>query len=205
MNNTQLLITFTRNPELGKVKTRLAKTIGDQLALKTYEELMRHTAKTIKKFNCDKAIYYSEAIIKDDIWTDEYATKHLQTGIDLGSRMATAFEQGFKDGYQNIIIVGSDLFDLKTNHISEAFQKLSKSDIVIGPALDGGYYLLGMKTLHKSVFLNKNWGTSTVYKDTLKDIEHLNLSHIETLNDIDTYEDLISNKKLKKRILENDK
>lgn len=205
MNKTQLIITFTRNPELGKVKTRLAKTIGDQLALETYIELMNHTAKTIQKLNCDKAIYYSETIIESDLWNDKNSKKYLQSGDDLGQRMCNAFDRGFKDGYQNIIIVGSDLYDLNVKHINLAFEKLqNKSDFVIGPALDGGYYLLGMNTLHKSVFLNKNWGTESVFDDTIKDLKHLNLSLIDTLNDIDTFEDLSANKKLKKRILSND-
>ena len=188
--NKNLIITFTRNPELGKVKSRLAKTIGETAALEVYILLLKHTENVLRKLNCDKAVYYSVKIREDDIWDSKIYQKHQQKGDDLGERMQHAFQNGFENGYEKIIIVGSDLYDLSTDIIEKAFKKLDSHDHVIGPAEDGGYYLLGMKTLHPSVFKIKNWGTETVYKQTISQLKHQNVYVLETLNDIDYVEDL---------------
>ncbi|MDT0558507.1 TIGR04282 family arsenosugar biosynthesis glycosyltransferase [Ichthyenterobacterium sp. W332] len=199
-----LIIIFTRNPELGKVKTRLAKTIGDESALNIYRFLLEHTEKTVRKINVDKAIYYSVAIHDNDIWDANMYTKFKQEGIDLGQRMCNAFKNAFIDNYKKVLIVGSDLIDLQPKHIEDAFLALETNDIVIGPAQDGGYYLLGMKILHKKLFKNKFWGTHSVFKDTMEDLENETVFLLEELNDIDTFEDLKNNPTLKSLILQND-
>lgn len=204
MINKNLIIVFTRNPELGKVKTRLAKTVGDVSALNIYTYLFEHTEKTIRNIPSDKAVYYSVKVRNQDIWDNSIYQKHEQKGEDLGLRMLNAFENGFQNGYEKVIIVGSDLFDLKEKHILEAIQKLEKRDIVIGPAEDGGYYLLGMKNLHADVFKNKEWGTSSVFNDTVKDLQKFKIHQLEKLNDIDTFEDMENNSTLKKLIQTND-
>lgn len=185
-----LIITFTRNPELGKVKSRLAKGIGEASALKVYKLLLEHTKNVLLELDCDKAVYYSEKIRENDIWNPNLFSKHLQQGDNLGERMHNAFYQGFENGYENIIIVGSDLYDLNSEIINTAFNKLKTHDNVIGPAEDGGYYLLGMKTLHPSVFNIKKWGTKTVYKQTISKLNTNSVYVLETLNDIDYVEDL---------------
>jgi rSAM/selenodomain-associated transferase 1 len=195
-----LTIVFVRNPELGKVKTRLSKTIGDKYALKIYILLLKHTESVLHKVSSDKVVYYSEEIQEDDLWNESLYQKKLQNGSDLGERMEHAFETAFKDGYQNVVIVGSDLFDLKPTHIENAFKVLENHDLVIGPSLDGGYYLLGMKTLHSAVFKNKQWGTDSVLKTTLKDLQQENVKLLEALNDIDTFEDLKDQPELIKNI-----
>ncbi|GGG40479.1 TIGR04282 family arsenosugar biosynthesis glycosyltransferase [Bizionia arctica] len=187
------LIIFTRNPELGTCKTRLAKTIGDEAALKIYKHLLQHTVDITEKVKADKVVFYSEHIHKNDIWNDDTFIKKLQQGNDLGIKMKNAFTDLFTSGYEKIMIVGSDILDLKTEHITDAFLKLDSHDVVLGPALDGGYYLLGMKQLHLNIFENKVWGTETVLESTLKDLEHLNVFQLETLNDIDTFEDMKDN------------
>lgn len=198
-----LIIVFTRNPELGKVKTRLAKTIGNQSALNIYNYLLNHTEQTIRNTTCDKAIFYSVKIRENDIWSSNIYHKLQQKGKDLGSRMSNAFKYAFENNYEKVIIIGSDLFDLKPKHISTALNMLDKNDVVIGPAQDGGYYLLGMKKIHSNVFENKNWGTETVLKDTLKDLKHLDVFHLKELNDIDTFEDIRDNQTLKELITKN--
>ena len=190
MQSKNLIITFTRNPELGKVKSRLAKSIGEQSALEVYIKLLEHTESVLKQINCDKAIYYSVKVRENDIWDASVFKKYQQFGDDLGIRMENAFKKGFEDGYKNIVIVGSDLYDLKPEHINNAFKALDTHDHVIGPAEDGGYYLLGMKTLHPSVFKIDNWGTETVYKQTLSKLNNNTVYVLETLNDIDYVEDL---------------
>ena len=187
---TDALIIFTRNPELGKVKSRLAKTIGTEKALEVYRDLLFHTMTVTQKLDCDKYVFYDQNIESNDIWPNDLFEKKNQFGIDLGAKMQNAFQELFDLGYKNCVIVGSDLFDLQAEHINEAFTKLESNDLVIGPAVDGGYYLLGLKKIIPAVFTNKNWGTKTVLEDTLKDIATCSLVFLEILNDIDTFEDL---------------
>jgi len=202
--NENLIIVFIRNPELGKVKTRLAKTIGNKSALNIYKFLLNHTEKTIRDIKCHKAIYYSEQIIDNDLWSNDIYKKYEQKGDDLGMRMLNAIQDAFNKNYKKVVIVGSDLFDLKTQYIIKSFNKLETHNIVVGPATDGGYYLLGMKKLHKSIFINKTWGTDTVLTNTIKDLKNENVFLLKPLNDIDTYNDIESNNTLKKLIVKND-
>ena len=198
--NKNLVIVFVRNPELGKVKTRLAKTIGDKDALKIYTLLLQHTESVLHKAPSDKVVYYSEEIQNKDLWDDAVYQKKLQKGADLGERMQNAFEDAFKDSYEKVVIVGSDLFDLKPTHIENAFTALENHDVVLGPSLDGGYYLLGMKKMHPAVFKNKQWGTDSVLESTLKNLNQQNVKLLEALNDIDTFEDLEAQPELLKKI-----
>jgi len=190
LNTHKALIIFTRNPELGKVKTRLAKKIGDLAALKVYLKLQEHTLHITRPLKVDKFVFYSEQIQENDHWDAVTYFKELQNGVDLGERMNHAFELLFSRGYRQIVIVGSDIFELTTNDIQEAFSHLDTTNFVVGPALDGGYYLLGMNALIKKLFKNKKWGTKTVLKDTLKNLEQEQVVLLATKNDIDTYDDL---------------
>jgi len=185
-----LLLIFTRNPELGKVKTRLAKDVGDETALEIYKFLIEHTVSVTKDLSVEKEVHYSVKIRENDLWDNAIFSKKLQQGEDLGERMQYAFEQGFKAGYQNIIIIGSDLYDLNKEDIEEAFVDLQEYDAVVGPAEDGGYYLLGMNFLTSQVFKNKNWGTDSVLQDTLKDLKNKNVKLLEPRNDVDYLEDI---------------
>ena len=187
---TDALIIFTRNPELGKVKTRLAKTIGDEKALIVYNDLLLHTKNETKAIKCDKFVFYDSVIVKEDIWSQDFYQKKRQSTGDLGQRMQDAFASLFEMGYQNCIIIGSDLLDLKAMLIETAFKKLKDHDVVIGPAEDGGYYLLGLKKNNTLIFQNKDWGTSTVFEATVRDLATLKVCLLDTLNDIDTFDDL---------------
>ncbi len=184
------IIVFVRNPELGKVKTRLAKTIGNEAALEVYKKLMHHTESVLRSLASDKVVYYSEVIHESDLWDCCIYIKKLQKGKDLGQRMANAFEESFKSGYKKVIIVGSDLLDLSAEIIQNAFNQLEHNDAVIGPAKDGGYYLLGLKSLHDNIFKDKNWGTENVFTETMKDFEGKKIEFLKPLNDIDYIEDL---------------
>jgi len=187
-----LLLIFTRNPELGKAKTRLAKTVGDETALEIYKFLLERTKQIASEVkSADKAVYYSVKIRENDIWNANTFQKHQQVGEDLGIRMLNAFKNGFEAGYQKVLIIGSDLYDLSSTNIEKAFAALDENDVVIGPAEDGGYYLLGMNSLQEKVFKNKEWGTETVRKDTLTDLNHKKVKLLAFKNDIDVYEDII--------------
>ncbi|MEZ4779726.1 MAG: TIGR04282 family arsenosugar biosynthesis glycosyltransferase [Flavobacteriaceae bacterium] len=188
-----LLLIFTRNPELGKCKTRLAASIGNENALEIFKFLVSHTAKITESVVADKYVYYADEIWENDLWNASVFHKRLQKGTDLGERMKEAFLQGFKDGYEKIIVIGSDLFDITTEAIETAFTALQTHDFVIGPAQDGGYYLLGMKKIKPQLFENKAWGTSTVLETTLQDLKDEKWIQLPVKNDVDLYEDIKDN------------
>ena len=183
---------FVRNPELGKVKTRLAKTIGNEKALHIYNLLLDHTNNVVKRVNTDKAVFYSDYINSNDQWKNDGFLQLMQKGNELGEKMTNAFLKAFNLGYKKVIIIGSDCFDLDENIINQAFANLNDDEVVLGPAKDGGYYLLGMKAFYPSLFRNKAWSTESVLSDTLLDISKLNISFklLPTLSDIDEEKDL---------------
>lgn len=200
-----LLLIFVRNPELGKVKKRLAASIGKKEALEIYNMLLKKTAKITRDLPCSKTVYYSERVEKDDIWNNAIYNKKVQIGKDLGSRMENAFRDEFNKGYQNIIIIGSDLYDLTPQELEKAFMLMEKNDFVIGPAEDGGYYLLGMKSLHPTIFKNKKWGTSSVFHDTMEELKNKKIEILNFHNDIDVLDDIKEHPVIQKFLAETKK
>ncbi|MEN8857866.1 MAG: TIGR04282 family arsenosugar biosynthesis glycosyltransferase [Flavobacteriaceae bacterium] len=190
MNSKKLLMIFTRNPELGKVKTRLSKSVGDIMALDIYQFLLDKTKEVTQNISADKVVYYSEKIAENDLWNSSLYKKEVQFGDDLGAKMEYAFQTAFENNYEKVLLIGSDLYDLEPSHINEAFEKLKNKDVVIGPALDGGYYLVGLKKNYPEIFKNKRWGTSSVRKDTLKNLEKVDVHLLPILNDVDVLEDI---------------
>jgi len=186
----KLLLIFTKNPVAGKVKTRLAKDLGNEKALEIYKFLLNHSVKFTSSVNASKQVHYSDSVNMDDIWNNELYAKKKQFGEDLGERMQNAFQNGFDEHYEKIIIIGSDMYDIDSNDIENAFKKLEDHDYVIGPAEDGGYYLFGMKSLNSDVFKNKEWGTSSVLKDTLDDLKDKDVKLLEARNDVDLLDDI---------------
>lgn len=186
----KLVIVFAKNPDLGQCKTRLAKSIGDEKALEIYKKLIKHTARTLSKVNASRVVFYSEKVQTHDFWDDALFQKQVQPKGHLGQKMQAAFHWGFAQGYTKICIIGSDLLELKTSDIEQAFIKLNRNDVVFGPANDGGYYLMGMTQLYKEAFQKKAWSTETVLKTTIKDLPELNIAFLETKTDIDTVKDL---------------
>ena len=189
----QVLIIFVRNPVFGKVKTRLAKTIGDEQALSIYKELLRHTHDITQTLACDKYVFYADGITLDDIWENDIYKKQVQTGNDLGIRMHTAFDILFSKGYQHICIIGSDCYELTTAIIQQAFNSLPQYNTVIGPSADGGYYLLGLSRMQLSLFTNIAWSTDKVLAQTIDTCIVEDRSHVllPILHDIDNEEDWI--------------
>ncbi len=188
----EALIIFVRNPLLGKVKSRLAETTGEEKALEIYNMLLAHTHFISRNIFADKFVFYEDFVNQNDLWENDIYTKFLQEGNDLGSRMKNAFDTLYKKGYTKVLIIGSDCYELSKDIITEAFNTLSKIDIVIGPATDGGYYLLGMNTFIPELFDNKTWSSSTVYDDTINQINDLKLSvsTLRLLNDVDVESDI---------------
>lgn len=181
----QLLIIFVKNIVLGKVKTRLAKTIGNTGAFNVYKVLYNITQTETLKLDIDRHIYFSDVVINSSWPGDE---KFTQNGNGIGERMLNAFKAGFNKGYEQIVLIGSDLPDISEAIITSGFKALKYSNIVFGPAQDGGYYLVGMKSFQPTLFLNKPWSQPNLLKETLTEVN--NYSLLEELNDIDTIEDL---------------
>ena len=192
MSNDSLLI-FARNPVYGKVKTRLAATIGNDKALLIYQKLVEHTAAVTKSINTTRTVYYSDFIAAGDAWDNSFL-KTVQRGADLGERMSNAFRDALEYGTNKAVIIGTDCYDLTSTIIADAFSELSNFDIVIGPALDGGYYLLGMNTHHPSLFDNMEWSTEAVLLETLTRCGDLDLRYflLPVLSDIDEEKDLLN-------------
>ena len=182
------LIIFTKNPELGKVKTRLATSVGDIEALRIYKLLVAHTQKIVRSINVDVIIYYSENIDFNDAW--KATNRKIQTNGDLGIKMAEAIKSELNQ-YKKVCVIGTDCGELDESHLISAFDRLDEFDFVLGPANDGGYYLLGMATFEESIFQGINWSTSEVLFQTKNRISDLNKSYflLPTLVDVDTLED----------------
>ena len=190
-----ILIIFVKHPEPGKVKTRLAATVGHDMALKVYRSLLQRTFEiTQPLLEVKKEVHYGDQPVSGDLWDIAGFDRYAQTGEDLGARMAHAFQKAFDQGADRAVIIGSDCYELDTQRLQEAFQALERHDSVIGPSTDGGYYLLGMAKPIPEFFDNKEWSTASVAGDTMADAERLGLSMaiLPSLTDIDTEKDLIT-------------
>jgi len=188
-----LLIVFTKNSIPGTVKTRIGAKIGEKAALLIHHLLLDKTKNLISKINEEikVKIYYSNHIDGDDIWPREPG-KEIQVDADLGNRMQRAFLNELGSGAGKVCLIGTDILDFDKSTMERAFEILSKSDIAIGPATDGGYYLIGMKEYHPELFRDIRWGSDRVLKDTIARVNALNLSYELTVEliDVDEVEDI---------------
>jgi rSAM/selenodomain-associated transferase 1 len=195
MLSSTALVIFVRNPILGQVKTRLAKDIGDERALAIYLQLLEHTLKITRSLSFRKFIYYADEVSDYDLWSVPGYTKRMQSGTNLGERMLNSFKELFEQGFTRIVIIGSDCLQLQTENLQEAVTLLESNTAVIGPASDGGYYLLGLTKLYPDLFVNKPWSTDQVLTKTIDDFNNQGISFalLEELCDIDDITDLEEN------------
>lgn len=196
MANKSLLLVFAKNPTLGKVKTRLAKSIGKEKALEIYKALLKKTANVLEELEVDIHLYYSDYIEKDDLFSSLAIQKKRQIGEQLGERMSNAFRESLVT-YDKVVIIGTDLWTLESQDVTNAFKALEHNTAVIGPSADGGYYLLGITEFLPQIFLNKQWGTSSVLPNTLKDLKSIKHHLLTEKNDVDTFLDLEEHPTLK--------
>jgi rSAM/selenodomain-associated transferase 1 len=197
--NPALLI-FIKNPELGKVKTRLAATIGNEKALEVFKKLLVNIHDKSLNVQVDKLLFYSNFIDETDIWENDTFHKKLQNqSLDLGQRMLSAFEDAQVSGYSKALIVGSDIYEISTEILQKGFELLEDSETVIGPSLDGGYYAIGFNfekinspDFLQKIFLNKTWSHEHVAQEAIEVINSFSYTckFLPTLSDIDTEEDL---------------
>lgn len=194
------LIIFIKNPIFGKVKTRLAATMGHEAAFEIYQQLLQHTRQITRTVLADKFLYYTDFIAISDEWDNSIYQKHLQKQTpDLGLKMYESFRDMYKKGYEKAVIIGSDCIENTPEIIENAFVQLIEKQAVIGKATDGGYYAVGfdfsklsvVEAILQEVFLNKHWSHSQVAAEALNAFHAYGLSYAELpeLSDIDTEED----------------
>jgi rSAM/selenodomain-associated transferase 1 len=193
------LIVFVKYPQQGKVKSRLARYYEDSFVAGLYENFVFDILKTVEKGDYQLQIYFypseKETAIKK-LLTDNYQYRP-QRGVDLGERMKNAFADCFSEGFKSVVLIGSDFPDLPQKIIEDAFAVLdSPSDAVIGPAADGGYYLIGLKTetFLPDIFPGLPWSSASVFSETLKILQACGqrTEILQEWHDVDTRDDLIN-------------
>ena len=196
------LILFTRYPEPGTTKTRMIPKLGEEGAAELQRQMTEHIVSRVTEFT---GLHSTSVEVRFEGGNRHLMAAWLGTGFDyspqgngdIGIRMSRAFEDGFGSGYESVMIIGSDIPDITSDIIHKAFDELRRHGLVLGPAADGGYYLIAMQ---KAVFILANprlfndisWGTEEVLSQTLTVAEKLSLSYclLETLADVDRPEDL---------------
>ena len=181
------LLIFIKNPVKGKVKTRIAQTAGEERALQIYLELLRHTREVALLTTARRLLFYSDFIDENDAWSSSDFQKMVQHGSDLGERMNNAFRLGLVQPDDRSVIIGSDCAALSHEIIATAFAQLENHPFVIGPATDGGYYLLGMRQHTPELFRDIAWSTEAVMPATLQRIKYLGATYymLPELSDVD--------------------
>lgn len=189
MSSSKVLI-FTKNAIEGDVKTRIGNEKGHEIAVKIYRKLLLHTRDVAQLLDCTRKVYFNREIEKEGIWDNRYFEKSLQAEGDLGVKMGTAFSQELTQD-SLVILIGSDCGTLSVDHLKTAFQLLKYTDIVLGPALDGGYYLIGMKKYHDYLFKEMPWSRESLLRETIDKIlkQGNTFSTLPSLSDIDYWED----------------
>ena len=182
-------------PEPGRVKTRLAGDIGAQKAAlicrQIAQQVMKQTMPVDGEY--DRFVFYDPPErIQDFVSWLPHEKFIVQTGNDVGERMNNALRYLLEKGAKKAVITGADIPDLTSRIVIEAFEILDHADVVVGPAIDGGYYLIGMKSPIPGLFSNIPWSTGDVFSETIRAIKNSGKSYgvLPVLTDLDTIEDL---------------
>lgn len=194
----QRLIVFTRYPEPGKTKTRLIPALGALGAATLQQQMTEYVLSQAKALQGIHPISIEVRFVGGEQqlmqnWLGEHLQYVAQGTGDLGCRMATALAEAFQNKIESVTIIGSDCPQLQAELIYQAFQLLHHDrDLVLGPALDGGYYLIGLRRLIPELFTGIDWGTERVLQQTVDIAKTLNLeiAYLPTLADVDRPEDL---------------
>jgi len=185
----EVVLVFQKNAILGKVKTRLASGMGELRALEIYRHLIQLTYSALEDVPVPVWTYFSDFIPESPYPSVEKC--FVQEGQDLGERMANAFARSFELGMDKVVLIGTDCPMLQSQHLNQAFEALTHFDLVVGPATDGGYYLIGMNRRADYLFEGITWSTSQVLSQTLNVASQhgLTTTLLHELDDIDTQED----------------
>lgn len=187
---------FIKFPERGQVKSRLAKDLGEERATELYrcfiEDLLERLSRGTYRFQMAFYPAGKEHEIKEMFGNELSYTP--QAGENLGERMKNTFNLCFSEGSQSVVVIGSDSPDLPAWIIEEAFFSLDDHDVVIGPSIDGGYYLIGFRreTFNPAVFVGPKWGTANVFRQTMTSLQETGtlVYVLPVWQDIDRPEDI---------------
>ena len=198
----QRLIIFTRYPEAGTTKTRMIPELGAEGAAELQRQMTEHIRSRVNEL---RKLHHSTVEVRYEGGNEKLMAEWLGPGFsychqgsgNIGHRMGRALKDAFGHGCETVVIIGSDIPDITTNIMRNAFEALNKNDLVLGPAADGGYYLIGVhrKTFRHwdpLLFSNIAWGTENVLPQTLSIAHKLGLQYnlLDTLRDVDRPEDL---------------
>ena len=194
----QCLIIFTRYPIPGKAKTRLIPALGAEGAANLHARMSEYTLAQAREFCCDDfssiEVHYADESIDSLMadWLGDDLVYHSQGTGDLGNRMARSIDLTFQSGHNQVIIIGTDCPRLDAGLIKSAFEQLLNCDLILGPAIDGGYYLIGLRRFIPELFVGINWSTEQVLAQTVEIANRLGLSivYLPWLTDVDRPEDL---------------
>lgn len=196
-----VLLYFVKHPTPGKVKTRLAKAVGDQEAAKLYRELAEKNLRVIASLHqrniYDLVIAFDPPEKGEDIkhWLSLSCEYLPQCGRGLGERLVHAFGEAFQTGSKRVMALGSDTLGLTANIIEQGFNALHSNDVVVGPAEDGGYYLIGLRSFQPELFQEIPWSTDAVLQQTYSRISKLGLSH-QTLIPLEDLDEMKTGEKI---------
>lgn len=196
ISNKRAVIMFSRLPIVGEVKSRMSPHLTPPQAMELQRYFLMDLFEMLEpmKIDCDLFLFYTgsqDIALFSDIVPKRYVCLE-QKGKDLGERMCRAFKRIFDQGYENVILVGSDIPHLTRETLENAFSQLKIYDMVLGPTVDGGYYLIGMNQLDNEVFNGQNWGNSSVFENTKRTIKRLGYSVglTKAYLDLDDIEDI---------------
>lgn len=180
---------FARPPVPGMVKTRLIPDIGATKAARVYRYCLEYTLAVVRQSGLDYQLFVSD-VCDDPLFQDEEYS--LQKGDDLGARMFHAFQDLLRRGTDGALIIGTDCLDITSMHLQEAARSLADHELVLLPAIDGGYALIGCREIDSRLFDNVRWSTDQVYRQTLANAGQLNYRArtLESVRDIDSLQDL---------------
>jgi hypothetical protein len=198
MKKEQALIVFIKNN--GNEKSRIAEIVGREKASFIYSELLAECYALCKSLDfCDLIIYYSDKIEQEDKWSEIANDKRIQKDGNLGFKMQEAINETLDD-YKKIILIGSDCPYITKEDLKEGFISLDMADVCLGPCIDGGYYLIGMKEKRNYLFQNIEWSSNSVFCNTIDKIyEHeLSVATLNKYSDIDHLEDYNNWKEIKR-------
>ena len=187
------LIIFAKAPAMGRVKTRLARDIGNFNAWRFYRNMVKELIKRVGQGKWNTVLCVSPDDYNGSFFGKRYPIIP-QGGGDLGERMQRVFDDvGPKYGKGPLVLIGGDIPSIQKAHIENAFDALKDSDITFGPATDGGYWMVGMRRSKRRIspFFDVRWSTKHTLSDTVENIDLMNrISFIDMLSDVDKGEDL---------------
>jgi rSAM/selenodomain-associated transferase 1 len=196
LSSVNCIIVFVKAPVLGMVKTRLAQRLADHVVVALYRSFVLDTLKTVACCNQPVRVFFTPPGARSELqqWLGGRLDYCAQEGEGLGEKMAAAFETSFAAGYRRVVLIGTDFPDLPSRIVADALDTLRSKDVVLGPANDGGYYLIGLNldTFSPDLFRGIAWSTDQVFDLTVSRCRDAGLT-VHTLpqwRDVDTFEDL---------------